>query len=138
MPHGPERRPDVSCGCSRSPEERRAGGPCSEVGDATAYGSQTAFVLPVQGALGTSYLYMGDRWGNSMGGTVNDSQYVWLPLAFPTPTITGIGGGPYYNLVARHSGKCLDVADSSTGDGARLSQCPCGTGANQQFQRPAV
>jgi hypothetical protein len=31
---------------------------------------------------GTSYLYMGDRWANSMGGTVNDSQYVWLPLTF--------------------------------------------------------
>ncbi|MFF8234017.1 hypothetical protein [Streptomyces caelestis] len=40
----------------------------------------TTFVLPVQGTTGTSYLCMGDRWGNSVGGTVNDSQYVWLPL----------------------------------------------------------
>jgi hypothetical protein len=99
---------------------------------------------------------MGDRWGNSMGGTVNDSQYVWLPPTFPTRTtmnlpwypqtavdteagtVTGVGGGPYYNLVARHSGKCLDVADASTVNGARLIQWPCGTGANQRFQRRAA
>lgn len=128
----------------------------TEIGDATAYGSQTTFVLPVQGTSGTSYLYMADRWGNSMGGTVNDSPYVWLPLTFPTRTtmnlpwypqvaidtaagtVTGVGGGPYYNLVARHSGKCLDVLNRSTADGARLIQWPCGTGANQQFQRPAA
>ncbi|MFF3334534.1 RICIN domain-containing protein [Streptomyces sp. NPDC002888] len=46
--------------------------------------------------------------------------------------------GGYYRLVARHSGKCLDVADASTANGARLIQWPCGTGANQQMQRPAV
>jgi hypothetical protein len=54
------------------------------VGDATAYGSQTAYVLPVQGTSGTSYLYLGDRWAGAWGGTVNDSQYVWLPLRFPS------------------------------------------------------
>ncbi|MER5182261.1 hypothetical protein ABT009_28575 [Streptomyces sp. NPDC002896] len=43
----------------------------TDIGDATAYGSQTGFVLPVQGPQG--YVYLGDRWGNSMGGTVNDS-----------------------------------------------------------------
>lgn len=47
-------------------------------------------------------------------------------------------GGGYYNLIARHSGKCLDVANVSTADGARLIQWSCGSGANQQFQRPAV
>lgn len=58
----------------------------TNVGDSTTYNSQTAYVLPVQGTSGTSYLYMGDRWGNSFGGTVNDSRYVWLPLTFPTST----------------------------------------------------
>ncbi|MFF7521656.1 RICIN domain-containing protein [Streptomyces pseudovenezuelae] len=124
----------------------------TEVGDATAYGSQTAFVLPVQGTSGTSYLYLGDRWGNSMGGTVNDSQYVWLPLTFPTwttmnlpwypqtaldtaaGTVTGVGGGPYYDLVARHSGKCLDITDNSAADGAVALQYTCNGGLNQQWR----
>ncbi|MDX3129445.1 RICIN domain-containing protein [Streptomyces europaeiscabiei] len=124
----------------------------AEIGDDTGYGSQTTFVLPVQGTTGTSYLYMGDRWGNSMGGTVNDSQYVWLPLTFPTRTtmnlpwypqvaidtgagtVTGAGGGPYYDLVARHSGKCLDVSDNSAADGAVALQYTCGGGLNQQWR----
>jgi hypothetical protein len=37
-------------------------------------------------------------------------------------------------LVARHSGKCLDVADASTADNARVVQYTCGTGTNQQWQ----
>ncbi|ELP66559.1 RICIN domain-containing protein [Streptomyces turgidiscabies] len=124
----------------------------TDVGDDTGYGSQTTFVLPVQGTSGTSYLYMGDRWGNSMGGTVNDSQYVWLPLTFPTSTtldlpwypqvaidtdagtVTGVGGGPYDNLVARHSGKCLDVSDNSASDSAIALQYTCGGGLNQQWR----
>ncbi|MER6082625.1 RICIN domain-containing protein [Streptomyces sp. NPDC001833] len=124
----------------------------TDIGDATAYGSQTAFVLPVQGTQGTSYLYMGDRWGNSTGGTVNDSQYVWLPLTFPTKTtmdlpwypqvsidtdagtISGVGGGPYYNLTARHSDKCLDVSDNSSADNATAIQYACNGGLNQQWR----
>ena len=47
-------------------------------------------------------------------------------------------GNGYFRLVARHSGKCLDVKDASTADGARLIQWPCGTGTNQQFQRTAL
>ncbi|WP_371574358.1 RICIN domain-containing protein [Streptomyces sp. NBC_01314] len=124
----------------------------SDIGDATGYGSQTTFVLPVQGTSGTSYLYMGDRWGNSMDGTVNDSQYVWLPLTFPTKTtmnlpwypqisidtsagtVSGVGGGPYYNLVARHSGKCLDISDNSAADNAVAVQYTCIAGLNQQWR----
>ncbi|MFC3890627.1 RICIN domain-containing protein [Lentzea rhizosphaerae] len=124
----------------------------ADIGNATTYGSQTAFVLPVQGTSGTSYLYLGDRWGNSIGGTVNDSQYVWLPLAFPSNstmimpwypqlsidtaagTLTGVGGGPYYNLVARHSGKCVDVTSNSAADGATVLQYTCGAGLNQQWR----
>ncbi|WP_367318722.1 RICIN domain-containing protein [Streptomyces sp. HUAS ZL42] len=124
----------------------------TDVGDDTGYGSQTTFVLPVPGTSGTSYLYMGDRWGNSMGGTVNDSQYVWLPLTFPTNTtmnlpwypqiaidtaagtVTGVDGGPYYNLVARHSGKCLDVSDNSAADNAIVLQYTCHSGLNQQWR----
>ncbi|GAA4908295.1 RICIN domain-containing protein [Streptomyces coeruleoprunus] len=121
-----------------------------DVGDATAYGSQTAYVLPVQGTAGTSHLYMGDRWGNSFGGKVNDSRYVWLPLEFPTATtmtmnwypevvldtaagtVTG-RGGPYSTLTARHSTKCLDVPSQSLLPGVAVVQYTCNGGGNQKF-----
>ncbi|GAA2328186.1 RICIN domain-containing protein [Streptomyces kunmingensis] len=120
------------------------------VGDSTAYGSQTAYVLPVQGSAGTSYLYMGDRWGNSFGGTVNDSRYVWLPLTFPstttmsmswTPEITvdtaagtiGATGATYETLTARHSAKCVDVPDQSLRTGVAVTQYTCNGGGNQKF-----
>ncbi len=125
-----------------------------DIGDGTTYGSQTAYVLPVQGAKGTGYLYMGDRWGNSMGGMVQDSQYVWLPLKFPTKTTmtmdyypqitvdtaagTVRGLGTWETLTASHSGKCADVADRSTADGAALVQWGCGNGVNQQFWLKAL
>ncbi|TDC80916.1 beta-xylosidase [Micromonospora sp. KC606] len=124
----------------------------ADVGDHIAYGSQTAYVLPVQGTSGTSYLYLGDRWGNSMGGTVSDSQYVWLPLAFPTSrtmtlpwypqisidtstgAVTGVGGGPYHHIIARHSGKCVDVSDNSATNGAAILQYTCDSDLNQQWR----
>ncbi|POX45345.1 RICIN domain-containing protein, partial [Streptomyces sp. Ru72] len=119
-------------------------------GDSTAYGSQTAYVLPVQGTSGTSYLYMGDRWGNSFGGTVNDSRYVWLPLAFPTSTSMSMSWYPeitvdtaagtisgtsatYNTLVARHSGRCADVTSQSLWQGAQIKQYDCNGGTNQRF-----
>ncbi|MFF7762660.1 RICIN domain-containing protein [Streptomyces griseorubiginosus] len=122
----------------------------ANVGDSTTYNSQTAYVLPVQGTSGTSYLYMGDRWGNSFGGTVNDSRYVWLPLTFPTSTTMSmswypevtvdtaagtIGGtsATYNTLVARHSGKCADVADQSLWQGVAISQYTCNGGGNQKW-----
>ncbi|MFD5074586.1 RICIN domain-containing protein [Streptomyces sp. NPDC058371] len=120
------------------------------IGDTTAYGSQTAYVLPVQGDRGTTYLYMGDRWGNSFGKTVNDSRYVWLPLRFPTAssmtmvwyqeltidtqagTVDG-HGGPYESLAARHSSKCADVPDQSLNPGVAVVQYTCNGGGNQKF-----
>ncbi|MFJ5229345.1 RICIN domain-containing protein [Kitasatospora sp. NPDC088391] len=120
------------------------------IGDGVTYGSQTAYVLPVQGTSGTSYLYMGDRWGNSMGGTVNDSQYVWLPLTFPTATSMTMGDSPqitvdaaagtvapmaatWENLKGQQSGKCADVGGYSFAAGAQALQWSCGWGANQNF-----
>ncbi|MEU0999758.1 RICIN domain-containing protein [Streptomyces tibetensis] len=120
------------------------------IGDSTAYGSQTAFVLPVQGTAGTSYLYLGDRWGNSFGGTVNDSRYVWLPLTFSNSTtmamswspevtidtaagtVTGTGA-TYNTLIARHSSKCADVTSQSLWAGAQIKQYDCNGGANQKY-----
>jgi hypothetical protein len=122
----------------------------ADVGDTTAYGSQTAYVLPVQGSTATSYLYLGDRWGNSFGGTVDDSRYVWLPLTFPTSrsmsmswspeitvdtaagTVTGTSA-TYQTLVARHSGRCADVTSRSQWAGAQLKQYDCNGGDNQKY-----
>ncbi|UXY30703.1 RICIN domain-containing protein [Streptomyces sp. HUAS TT20] len=122
----------------------------TNVGDSTAYGSQTAYVLPVTGTSGTSYLYMGDRWGNSFGGTVNDSRYVWLPLTFPTSTSMSMSWYPevsvdtsagtvtgtsatYDTLIARHSSKCADVPSQSLWQGVAISQYTCNGGANQKW-----
>ncbi|HZF90354.1 RICIN domain-containing protein [Streptomyces sp.] len=122
----------------------------ADVGDAVAYGSQTAYVLPVQGSTTTSYLYLGDRWGNSFGGTVNDSRYVWLPLTFPTATsmtlswtpeltvdtATGTVAGTsatYHTLAARHSGRCADVTSQSPWAGAQIKQYDCNGGGNQKY-----
>ncbi len=122
-------------------------------GDSITYGSQPAYVLPVQGTDTTSYLYLGDRWASAWGGRVNQSRYVWLPLTFPTDTsltmswspqisvdtVTGavaaIGGGhAYETLRARHSGKCLDVLNQSLADGAGIAQYACNNGGNQHWQ----
>ncbi|MFJ4784929.1 RICIN domain-containing protein [Streptomyces sp. NPDC088794] len=122
----------------------------ANVGDSTAYNSQTAYVLPVTGTSGTSYLYLGDRWGNSFGGTVNDSRYVWLPLTFPTSTTMSmswypeitvdttagtIGGtsATYNTLIARNSSKCADVPNQSLWQGVAISQYTCNSGTNQKW-----
>jgi ricin-type beta-trefoil lectin protein/glycosyl hydrolase family 43 len=117
------------------------------VGDGTASDSQTAYVLPV----GSSYLYLGDRWAGAWGGRVNDSQYVWLPLRFPTATTLSMtwtpqvvidaaagtvqpGTGGTVTLTARHSGKCLDVTSGSTANGTAVKQFTCNGAANQRWQ----
>ncbi|MER5966228.1 RICIN domain-containing protein [Streptomyces sp. NPDC002057] len=121
-----------------------------DIGNSTAYRSQTAYVLPVQGTDGTGYLYMGDRWGNSMGGMVQDSQYVWLPLKFPTRTTMTMDYSPrvtidtaagrvtgmnviWETLSVRSSGKCADVSGFDSADGARIIQWGCGGDINQQY-----
>ncbi|SNX64801.1 glycosyl hydrolase family 43 [Streptomyces sp. TLI_55] len=122
----------------------------ANVGDSTTYNSQTAYVLPITGTSGTSYLYMGDRWGNSFGGTVSDSRYVWLPLTFPTSTTMSLSWYPeitvdtaagtvagtsatYNTLIARHSSKCADVPNQSLWQGVALTQYTCNSGGNQKW-----
>ncbi|MEU0659457.1 RICIN domain-containing protein [Streptomyces lavendulocolor] len=121
------------------------------IGDSTAYRSQTAFVLPVQGVKGTGWLYMGDRWGNSMGGKVNDSQYVWLPLKFPTSTTmtmeytprividTARGTvepmkGTWEILTTRNGAKCANVPRADVKKGVGLIQWDCDGHVNQEFR----
>jgi hypothetical protein len=48
------------------------------------------------------------------------------PAPVPAPAASG-------TLVARHSGKCLDVTGAGTADGVQLEQWTCSGGANQDF-----
>ncbi|WP_026925306.1 RICIN domain-containing protein [Glycomyces arizonensis] len=121
-------------------------------GNGTTYNSQSTYVLEVAGSQQTSYMYMGDRWAGATGGTPNESTYVWLPLRFPSnntlamdwysqitiDTATGVvegagGGGQVTDIVNRNSGKCVDVVNGSTADGAEIIQYDCHGGANQQW-----
>jgi hypothetical protein len=43
------------------------------------YDSQDAYILPITGSRGTTYIYMGDRWDSTALG---NSRYLWLPLKF--------------------------------------------------------
>ncbi|MET8146371.1 RICIN domain-containing protein [Sphaerisporangium sp. NPDC005288] len=124
----------------------------TNVGDGTTYSSQPAYVLPIQGSSTTGYLYMGDRWAGAWGGPVNDSQYVWLPITFPSDTsmsltyypqitvdvatgeISGSGAVTSYRLTARHSGKVMDVANASTANNAEVRQYTWNGGGNQRWQ----
>ncbi|MGW4796794.1 RICIN domain-containing protein [Nonomuraea sp. NPDC004297] len=124
-------------------------------GDALTFGSQPAYVLPVQGTSGTSYLYLGDRWAGAWGGPVNDSRYVWLPVQFPSGTSMSLSyarqltvdaaagtiattGSGYDRLAVRHSGKCADVRNGSTANLAAIIQYDCNGGANQQWRIQSI
>ncbi|MBP5232660.1 MAG: family 43 glycosylhydrolase [Planctomycetes bacterium] len=80
-------------------------GELADFGDATTFDSQPAFVLPVAGAAGTTYLYWGDRWGYDAGVDLLSqrtplehyltSTYVVLPLRFRAD------GSPYIENAPR-------------------------------------
>lgn len=56
------------------------------------------------------------------GGGTNQQ---WLPTDRGNSTFT---------FTARNSGKCLDIADASSADGARIQQWACHNGASQTFR----
>ncbi|HEY0467469.1 MAG TPA: discoidin domain-containing protein [Polyangiaceae bacterium] len=49
----------------------------ANLGDATGFDTQTAFIIPVQGSKTTTYIYAGDRWQDP---DLKSSKYIWLPL----------------------------------------------------------
>ncbi len=130
----------------------------SNFGDSTTYGSQSAYVVPVEGSQTTSYLYMGDRWAGAWSGPVQDSKYVWLPLSFPSTTslamnwsssitmdtvtgvVTGMNGpdvfdpSASYQMISRKSNKLLSVIGGSAANGADLEQRADGGFTSQQWQ----
>jgi hypothetical protein len=122
------------------------------LGNNTTYNSQPAFIIPVQGSKGTSYLYTGDRWAGAWGGKVNDSQYVWLPLVFKSDTSLElpfysslkidaaagtiseiIGNVECYKVVNENSGKVLDVQGASLNDAAKIIQQTDNGGPSQKW-----
>lgn len=130
----------------------------SNFGDSTTYGSQSTYVVPIEGSQTTSYLYMGDRWAGAWSGPVQDSKYVWLPLSFPsgtslamnwassitidtaTGTVTGVSTPDVwdpnvsYQLISRKSNKLLNVIGGSSANGADLEQRADGGMTSQQWQ----
>jgi hypothetical protein len=71
-----------------------------------------------------------------VGGLTNNGQPLILypenPMGAPWQQFDfrDMGGGRF-EIVARHSGKCLDVYEWSLADGARVVQWDCHGGANQ-------
>jgi len=49
------------------------------------YNSQTAYILPVEGSVTTSYIYIGDRW---VPQNLTDSRYMWMPLTIRNGVMT--------------------------------------------------
>ena len=65
---------------------------------------------------------------------MNMSWYPQIAVDTEAGMVTGTGGGPYYDLVARHSDKCVDVSDNFAADGAVALQYTCGGGLNQRWR----
>jgi len=121
----------------------------SNVGDATTFYSQSTFVVPVAGAAGTAYLYMGDRWAGAWAGPVNDSTYIFLPISFPsntsmsmawnnTVTIDAVAGTitgatNRFKFVNQASGKAMAIQNASTADSAPAVQAATSGGNEQRW-----
>jgi V8-like Glu-specific endopeptidase len=79
-------------------------------------------------------------WGTSpcgtppQGGTRTDLVASWIQ-SYIAEKDPGGGGGDTIRLVARHSGKCLDIAAAGTADGTNIQQWVCNGTVAQEFVR---
>ncbi|WP_333735890.1 RICIN domain-containing protein [Streptomyces sp. IBSBF 2806] len=114
------------------------------------YGSQTANVITVQGASGTTYLYAGDRWDTS---NLGESKLIWLPLTirgttvnlgqYPTWSLdvsagtwtpgSGVPTDAVHTLTNAGSSMLMDVSSGSTATGAKVIQWQSNGGDNQRW-----
>jgi hypothetical protein len=108
------------------------------------YNSQTAFLLPVTGSAGTSYVYIGDRWDPN---DLNASLPVWLPLSLTSSgtaslswyprwgvdTATGSITLPADRLASNQSGQCLSVSGDSQASSATAQVSGCAGRSSQTF-----
>ena len=126
-------------------------------GNGNTYNSQSTFVLPIQGTAGTSYLYLGDRWGPAQDQRVNQSQYVWLPLTFPSATSLAMNGRSQitidaaagttslgasattlYKIRSATSGYCVNVANELLAYTRSVMQYDCANVLNEQVEPRAA
>ena len=91
--------------------------------------------------------YLGDNgrhgFAIKLPSRFKDGQQHILRVKFEDSTTANLTNSPttmtcgsqytYYEVVARHSGKCLDVFDASTSAGATVIQWPCIGDFNQQW-----
>ncbi len=121
----------------------------TNIGDGTAFFSQSTTVVAVEGSASTSYLYAGDRWAGAWGGPYLDSMYVWLPLSFPSNTTmtmswsgsitadaaagTLAGTGNAFTFTGKASGKVMEVKGESTANGAAIDQFTSNAGRHQRW-----
>ncbi len=113
------------------------------------YNSQTANVIPVQGASGTAYVFAADRWTT---GDLGSSPMVWLPLALSGATAEAgwqnswtldVTAGTWTGtsnpadgtrrLTSAGSGKVLDAVGQATADGTAVDQWSANGQQNQQW-----
>ncbi|TKT87977.1 RICIN domain-containing protein [Dyadobacter frigoris] len=66
------------------------------------------------------------------GATGSFSNVTYENVAISGATLQPVPDGTY-KIIARHSGKALDVSGASTADGANVQQWPYGGGGNQQW-----
>lgn len=114
------------------------------------YNSQSAWIFPVTGTSGTTYMYMGDRWNSS---NLAASTYIWLPLHFSGTTVTmdwyyswtlNVGAGTwavtpgtppttgsFTELINQNSGMCLSAVNTT--EGTQLEQITCNAGTLQEW-----
>ena len=89
------------------------------------WNSQSGFVLPVPGVLGTSYIYMGDRWVN---GRLTSSSLIWQPLKVAGTSMSLATYEPAWTIdVNAGTWSKVNVADS----GISVNSSETGTGTNQ-------
>jgi glucosylceramidase len=110
-----------ACGAGQQNQEwqlRPAGG--SYYGILNRNAAAQNLVLDVAGGAGATANGAKVQLWTSSGAT--NQQWKPVPL-----------GGGFYELVARSSGKCLDVPGASTANGVQLQQWSCTGASNQQF-----
>src|SRR3954451_23864722 len=107
------------------------------------YDSQTSFLLPITGAAGTSYVFIGDRWNS---GDLNPSLPVWLPITLTADGTAALSWYPswgidtttgsitlptYRRLAGNQSGRCLDIVGGAPINGSTTQISDCNNGAGQ-------
>ena len=126
------------------------GGPWSgwanfAVSGTRTYDSQTSFLLPIAGAGGTNYVYVGDRWNP---GDLYSSLPVWLPITLTSTGTAALSWYPswgvdtatgtitlptYARVTSNQSGRCLDIVGGAPTNGATTQIWDCNGAAGQSY-----